>query len=84
MEAGNVKANLSKRFKKGPAFFEDYKQFMSNLLVQGYAEMIDDSPVGRTWYIPHQGVHHPSKQSSVRLQCSVRWKVTESIAVNRS
>ena len=39
---------LKRRFKKDPAFFEDYKQFMSNLLVNGYAKRMDDSPVGKT------------------------------------
>ena len=29
---------LKRRFKKDPAFFEDYKHFMSNLLVKGYAK----------------------------------------------
>ena len=39
----------------------NFKQFMSNLLVKGYARRMDDSPVGRTWYIPHHGVYHQSK-----------------------
>ena len=39
---------LKRRFKKDPAFIEDYKQFMRNLLVKGYARRMDDSPVGRT------------------------------------
>ena len=58
---------LKRRFSKYPAFFEDYKQFMSNLLVKGYARRLDDSPVGRTWYIPHHGVYHPSKPRKIRL-----------------
>ena len=44
---------LKRRFNKDPAFFEDYKQFMSNLLVKGYARKMDDSLVGRMWCIPH-------------------------------
>ena len=58
---------LKRRFKKDPAFFEDYKQFMSNLLVKGYARRMDDSPVGRMWYIPHHGVYHPSKPRKIRV-----------------
>ena len=37
---------LKNRFSKDPAFFEDYKQFMNNLLVKGYARRLDDSPIG--------------------------------------
>ena len=33
---------LKGRFKKYPAFFEDYKQFISNLLVKEYARTMDD------------------------------------------
>ena len=40
--------HLKGRFNKDPAFFEDYKQFMSNLLVKGYTRRLDDSPIGRT------------------------------------
>ena len=40
---------LKRRFKKDPAFSEDCKQFMSNLLVKGYARRMNDSPVGRKW-----------------------------------
>ena len=52
---------LKRRFNKYPAFFEDYKQFMSNLLVKGYVRRMHDLPVGRTCYILHHGVHYPKK-----------------------
>ena len=52
---------LKRRFNKDPTYFEDYKQFMNNLIVKGYTKRLDDSPVGRTWYILHHGVYHPSK-----------------------
>ena len=66
---------LKRRFKKDPAFFEDYKQFMSNLLVKGYARRMDDSSVGRTWYILHHGVYHPSKLRKIRVvfDCSAQF-----------
>ena len=50
---------LKRRFKKDTEFFEDYKQFMSNLLVKEYAKRMDDSPVGKTWYMPHNAVYIP-------------------------
>ena len=64
-----------KRLKKDPAFFEDYKQFMSNLSVKRYARKMDDSPVGRTWYIPHHGVYHPSEPRKIRVvfDCSAQF-----------
>ena len=34
---------------------------MTNFLVKRYARKMRDSPVPRTWYIPHQGVYQPSK-----------------------
>ena len=58
---------LKRRFSKDLTFFEDYKQFMSNLLVIGYAGRMYDSPVRRTWYIPHHGVYHPSKRIKIRV-----------------
>ena len=66
---------LKRRFNKDPAFFEDYKQLMSNLLVKGYARKLDDSSVGRTWYIPHHGVHHLSKSRKIRVvfDCSAQF-----------
>ena len=64
-----------RRFNKNPAFFEDYKQFMSNLSVKGYAKRLDNSPVGRMWYIPHHGVYHPSKPRKIRVafDCSAQF-----------
>ena len=69
---------LKRRFKKDPAFFEDYKQLMSDLLVKRYARRMDDSPVARTWYIPHHGVYDPSKPRNIRVvfDCSAQFAGT--------
>ena len=69
---------LKRRFKKDPAFFEDYKQFMSNLLIKRYARRMDDSPVGRTWCIPHHDVYHSSKPRKIRVvfDCSAQFAGT--------
>ena len=66
---------LKRRLNKDPAFFENYKQFMSNLLVKGYARKMDDLPVERKWYIPHHGVYHPSKPRKIRVvfDCSAQF-----------
>ena len=67
--------HLKRRFNKDLAFFEDYIKFMSNLLVKGYARKMDDSPVGRAWYIPHHGVYHQSKPRKIRavFDCSAQF-----------
>ena len=38
---------IKQRFNRDPAFFEDYKQFMTNLFVKGYERRMDVSIVGR-------------------------------------
>ena len=39
--------------------------------------MMDDSPVGRMWYIPHHGVYHPNKPRKIRVifDCSSQFAV---------
>ena len=63
---------LKRRFKKDPAFFEDYKQFMSNLLVGGYEEgwMINLLEGCCTSHI--MVMYHPSKPRKIRavFNCS--------------
>ena len=58
---------LEGRFNKDSAFFEDYTHFMNNLLVRGHERGMDDSPVGRTWYIHHHSVYHSSKPKKIRI-----------------
>lgn len=57
--------NLVKRFKKGQAFFNEYKAFMNEVMAKGYAEVVPQSELqpkpGKLWYLPHHGVYHPHK-----------------------
>ena len=48
---------------------------MNNLLIKGYARRSDKSPSGKTWYIPHHGVYHPSKPGKIRVvfDCSAQF-----------
>ena len=57
-------------------FFQDYLSFMDNLLRGGYAKGSYASPVGKTWYIPHHRVYHPSKpgKTLVVFDCSVEFQ----------
>ena len=45
------------------------------MLVKGYARRLDDSPVGRTWYISHHGEYHPRKPTKIRVvfDCSAHF-----------
>lgn len=58
--------NLKKRCSKDGKFYGEYMAFMGDLLKKGYAvELQGDErePVeGPTWYLPHHGVRHPTKQ----------------------
>ena len=47
---------LKRRFLKDQKFFDDYKKYMKNLLVKGYAKQSEVVLSGKTWYIPHHGV----------------------------
>ena len=60
---------LKKRFSKDDKLFQDYKAFMTRLLENGYAKRSDETPIGKTWYIPHHGVYHPSKPGKIRVVC---------------
>ena len=39
---------LKRRFLKDKRFFQDYKNFMNDLLIKGYANRSDVSPLGKT------------------------------------
>ena len=67
---------LKRRFMKGNKFFQDYLKFMDNLLRSGYAKRLDASPSGKTWYIPHHEVYHPSKPGKIRVvfDCSADYQ----------
>ena len=71
---------LRQKLKKNPAFHEEYKDFMEDMINNDYAEEVpseDTSPEGCKWYIPHHGVHHPQKQKlRVVFDCSARYSGT--------
>ena len=71
---------LRQKLKKNPAFHEEYKDFMEDMINNDYAEEVpseDTSPQGYKWYIPHHGVHHPQKQKlRVVFDCSARYSGT--------
>ena len=40
---------------------------MDNLFVKGYTKQTEVVLSGKTWYIPHHGVYHPSKPGKIRV-----------------
>ena len=59
---------LKSRFIRNPEFFADYKGFIEDLLIKGYAKKSTEKPPdGRTWYFLHHGVYHPNKPRKIRL-----------------
>ena len=70
---------LKSRFIRNPEFFADYKGFIEDLLIKGYAKKSTEKPPdGQTWYIPHHGVYHPNKPGIIRVvfECSADFKET--------
>jgi hypothetical protein len=69
--------HLKRKLKKDPQFYEEYKDFMSDMMKSGYAEkvpLVEHSPDSCKWYIPHHGVRHPQKQKlRVVFDCAARY-----------
>ena len=67
---------LKRIFKKNQKFFDDYKKFRDNVLAKGYAKQSEVVLFGKTWYIPHHGVYHPSKPGKIRVvfDCSAEFQ----------
>ena len=68
---------LKGRFITNPKFFMDYKAFIDDPIKKGDAEKsTKDAQEGRTWYILHHGVYHPSKPGKIRVvfDCSAEFK----------
>ena len=59
---------LKARFERNPSYFADYMKFMDDLIKKGYARKEDTRPPGKTWFIPHHGVYHPSKPGKTGLK----------------
>ena len=70
---------LERKFSKNPAYHDDYKAFMKEIIDAGYAERVPDDEMsqnGNAWYIPHHGVYHPRKPGKIRVvfDCSSKFQ----------
>ncbi|XP_023192317.1 uncharacterized protein LOC111609249 isoform X1 [Xiphophorus maculatus] len=58
--------SLRRRFEKDAQYKEEYTACVNNMLQQGHAEAVPADELqkgdGQLWYIPHHGVHHPTKE----------------------
>ena len=68
-------ASIKRKMQKDELFKSDYCKFMNTLLEKGYAIESDETPEGRTWYIPHFGVREEEKQRiRVVFDCSAKYQ----------
>ncbi|KAL0149102.1 hypothetical protein M9458_055534 [Cirrhinus mrigala] len=73
--------SLKRRFNRDISFKAQHIDFLNNMLEQGYAEKVptnEPTPKqGKVWYIPHHGVHHPTKvKLRVVFDCGCTYKGT--------
>ena len=60
--------SLQKRFVRDQNFFQDYSQFIEDMIKNEYAEPSSgEVKEGQTWYLPHHGVYHPQKPEKIRV-----------------
>ena len=54
--------NLMNRFNRDKQCHKDYTRFMEDMVHKEYTEKsFQQVQEGKTWFIPHHGVYHPSK-----------------------
>ena len=59
---------LEKQFKRDKKFVQQYKQFMEDMIGNGYAEKCKiEGKAGRWWYLTHHGVYQPQKPGKLRV-----------------
>ena len=63
--------SLKHKLQRNSELKNDYKEFMSKILCEGYAEQVPEEDLqrtdGRVWYIPHHAVYHPRKPNKIRV-----------------
>ena len=67
---------LKRRFIRDNRFFLDYKKYINDLLEKGCARRCNETPTGKTWYISHCAVYHPSRPGKIRVvfDCSAEFE----------
>ena len=67
--------HLQRKLKADPLLDSKYREFMTEIIDNGEAELVND-PNTEGWYIPHHGVFHPLKPGKLRVvfDCSVSFR----------
>ena len=70
-----------KKLQKNPTFHDDYKIFIHDIVVKGYAQRVPNHQrvtgyEGKKWFIPHHGIYHPQKPGKICVvfDCSAKPK----------
>ena len=54
--------NLIRKFKSDPTYALEYRNFMTDVIQKGYAELVPQDRLqrqdGKVWYISHHAVYH--------------------------
>ena len=67
---------LKKRFSRNKQYHKDYTRFMEDMVQKGYAQKsFQQVQQGKTWFLPHHGIYHPSKPGKIRVvfDCSAEY-----------
>ncbi len=72
---------LKRRFRKDDLFHKEYTRFFTDMISNGYAEVVPqqqlDRGTGQVWYVPHHGVYHPRKGNlRVVFDCGAEFQGT--------
>ena len=67
-----------KKFRADPAYHEEYRNFIEDLIKNGHAEKAPDTAEpGKVWYLPHFAVRHKQKKKlRVVIDASARFNGT--------
>ena len=74
-------ASLKKRLQSDSELQKKYKENMADMINKGFAVRVSDdeeSPMGKTWYLPHHPVMHPQRPGKVRIvfDCAAKFSGT--------
>ena len=69
--------SLKRRLLSNPKLYDDYKEFMGNMIAQGYLELIPTTNLmflpGKGWYLVHYDVYHKIKNKiRIVFDCSLK------------
>ena len=79
MSSFQSNSGLKKKLESNDKYRADYVDFMTGIIDKGYTRKVDSENLatqkGKVLYLPHHGIYHPKKQSSICVvfACSPRY-----------